>query len=282
MANKKQDPDYVLIKRWVPEYEQDFLWAQTKAIREGRGYAHTVHGGGNDSVIAGGSRNEDLEIRRQPNIPDEREPLPVPQNALVRKPERERRPPPSPSPPPSPPLPYIRKPPIHQEIITHHRHIDHGFEAAQAAPPPEDVTSGRSGPPVVEAAESVVEAQSPWSDNGVDDEKAADISNGAMNSAFQQNRVATGTSNVGSGSASPIPQTENRDKNGKEPEEAGIKNGEQDESEIQRHEAETSNADDISATKQPGSDPPKLKKSKKIDAKKKPAASKDFLSWTSC
>jgi len=31
-----QDPDYVLIKRWVPEYEQDFLWAHTREIRERR------------------------------------------------------------------------------------------------------------------------------------------------------------------------------------------------------------------------------------------------------
>ncbi|KAN0117620.1 hypothetical protein V8E51_003597 [Hyaloscypha variabilis] len=31
-----QDPEYVLIKRWVPEYEQDFLWAHTKQIREAR------------------------------------------------------------------------------------------------------------------------------------------------------------------------------------------------------------------------------------------------------
>jgi hypothetical protein len=31
----------------------------------------------------------------------------------------------SPSPPPEPPI--IRAPPIHQEIITHHRHIDHGI-----------------------------------------------------------------------------------------------------------------------------------------------------------
>ena len=48
---------------------------------------------------------------------------------------RRRTPSPSPSPPraPSPPtpepvpeLPPIMRPPIHQEIITHHRHIDHG------------------------------------------------------------------------------------------------------------------------------------------------------------
>jgi len=31
------DPDYVLIKRWVPEYEQDFLWNHTREIRERRG-----------------------------------------------------------------------------------------------------------------------------------------------------------------------------------------------------------------------------------------------------
>lgn len=30
------DPDYVLIKRWVPEYEQDFLWSHTREIRERR------------------------------------------------------------------------------------------------------------------------------------------------------------------------------------------------------------------------------------------------------
>ncbi|KAM0176166.1 hypothetical protein ACHAPF_005032 [Botrytis cinerea] len=31
-----QDPDYVLIQRWVPEYEQDFLWAATRASRTRR------------------------------------------------------------------------------------------------------------------------------------------------------------------------------------------------------------------------------------------------------
>jgi hypothetical protein len=42
--------------------------------------------------------------------------------------ERETRIP-SPSPSPSPP-PSIRAPPIHQEIITHHRHIDHGKDTS--------------------------------------------------------------------------------------------------------------------------------------------------------
>jgi len=36
MSDRKQDPDYVLIKRWVPEYEQDILWNQTREIREKR------------------------------------------------------------------------------------------------------------------------------------------------------------------------------------------------------------------------------------------------------
>ncbi|PVH86392.1 hypothetical protein DL98DRAFT_13495 [Cadophora sp. DSE1049] len=50
--------------------------------------------------------------------------------------EREiRQPTPSPSPSPPPP-PQIRAPPIHQEIITHHRHIDHGFELARVPSPP--------------------------------------------------------------------------------------------------------------------------------------------------
>jgi len=31
-----QDPDYILIKRWVPEYEQDFLWNHTRETRERR------------------------------------------------------------------------------------------------------------------------------------------------------------------------------------------------------------------------------------------------------
>lgn len=31
-----QDPDYILIKRWVPEYEQDILWTHTRTIREHR------------------------------------------------------------------------------------------------------------------------------------------------------------------------------------------------------------------------------------------------------
>jgi len=39
-ANRNQDPDYVLIKRWVPEYEQDFLWKHTRELRERRYHHH--------------------------------------------------------------------------------------------------------------------------------------------------------------------------------------------------------------------------------------------------
>lgn len=35
-----QDPDYLLIKRWVPEEEQDILWAHTRQIRETRNPSH--------------------------------------------------------------------------------------------------------------------------------------------------------------------------------------------------------------------------------------------------
>ncbi|KAL5349373.1 hypothetical protein ACLOAV_005664 [Pseudogymnoascus australis] len=31
-----QDPEYILIKRWVPEHEQDFLWEHTRELRERR------------------------------------------------------------------------------------------------------------------------------------------------------------------------------------------------------------------------------------------------------
>ncbi|ESZ89544.1 hypothetical protein SBOR_10071 [Sclerotinia borealis F-4128] len=38
----KADPDYVLIQRFVPEHEQDFLWAATRALRTRRNPAHHV------------------------------------------------------------------------------------------------------------------------------------------------------------------------------------------------------------------------------------------------
>jgi len=36
LMRSKQNPDYILIKRWVPEDEQDMLWRHTRLIREKR------------------------------------------------------------------------------------------------------------------------------------------------------------------------------------------------------------------------------------------------------
>lgn len=62
---------------------------------------------------------------RERYIERERSPSPVDRVRIRNIEQREivRQPSPSPSPPPPPP---IRAPAIHQEVITHHRHIDHG------------------------------------------------------------------------------------------------------------------------------------------------------------
>ncbi|KAI4222561.1 MAG: hypothetical protein L6R36_006060 [Xanthoria steineri] len=58
---------------------------------------------------------------------------------------------PSPEPVYAPPAPIepepIRAPPIHQEIITHHRHIDHGFETRVPAPAPAPAPVPAPAPP---------------------------------------------------------------------------------------------------------------------------------------
>ncbi|KFY00378.1 hypothetical protein V490_01381 [Pseudogymnoascus sp. VKM F-3557] len=62
--------------------------------------------------------------------------------------ERERRRSPSSSPEPRARMPreppVIRAPPIHQEIITHHRHIDHGYEPVAVPTPPPRLRAQRS------------------------------------------------------------------------------------------------------------------------------------------
>ncbi|KAG9232266.1 hypothetical protein BJ875DRAFT_90146 [Amylocarpus encephaloides] len=80
-------------------------------------------------------------VRTERIVERERQRSPSPpqiDTVRIRKVERETRriPSPSPSPSPPPPPPQIRAPPIHQEIITHHRHIDHGFERARVPSPP--------------------------------------------------------------------------------------------------------------------------------------------------
>ena len=66
---------------------------------------------------------EEIIIRRR-----ERTPTPEP-------PREPTPPPPKPATPPPPPEPIIR-PPIIQEVIHHHRHIDHGIEPARRPTPP--------------------------------------------------------------------------------------------------------------------------------------------------
>ncbi|EKD14379.1 conserved glutamic acid rich protein [Drepanopeziza brunnea f. sp. 'multigermtubi' MB_m1] len=72
----------------------------------------------------------------------ERTPSPHIDRVRIRNVEQVRQPSPEPSPPPPPPP--IRAPPIHQEIITHHRHIDHGFELARVPSPPPRRTEQRT------------------------------------------------------------------------------------------------------------------------------------------
>ncbi|KAI9743798.1 MAG: hypothetical protein M1818_002532 [Claussenomyces sp. TS43310] len=78
------------------------------------------------------TRIVERERERSPSPPPERERIRI----VEREKERPRSPSPesSPSPPPEPPV--IRAPPIHQEIITHHRHIDHGYDYQPAPTPP--------------------------------------------------------------------------------------------------------------------------------------------------
>jgi hypothetical protein len=68
---------------------------------------------------------EEFVVRRRDPSPPRREREVIKDEIIIRRrEERTPTPPPAPLPPP-PPEPEIR-PPIIQEIITHHRHIDHG------------------------------------------------------------------------------------------------------------------------------------------------------------
>ncbi|KAB2578603.1 hypothetical protein BFW01_g12547 [Lasiodiplodia theobromae] len=80
---------------------------------------------------------EEFVIRRRPPPPPSPPPQETKQEIIIRRTERSPSPelPPSPPPPPPPPEPIVR-PPIVQEIITHHRHIDHGVERARSPTPP--------------------------------------------------------------------------------------------------------------------------------------------------
>ena len=67
---KYQDPDYVLIKRWVPEYEQDFLWSHTREIRERRNTLYTIE--------AKGKKHDEIESEFTRKTKRERKPSPSP------------------------------------------------------------------------------------------------------------------------------------------------------------------------------------------------------------
>jgi len=77
---------------------------------------------------------EEIIIRRR-----ERSPTPEP-------PREPTPPPPKPATPPPPPEPIIR-PPIIQEVIHHHRHIDHGIEPARRPTPPPPAPEPEPAPP---------------------------------------------------------------------------------------------------------------------------------------
>ncbi|KAI9733537.1 MAG: hypothetical protein M1834_003138 [Cirrosporium novae-zelandiae] len=86
---------------------------------------------------------ERLEEREEITIRErEKRPPPKESEQIIIRREKKRSPSssPSPSPPPEPmpEPPIIRAPPIHQEVITHHRHIDHGFEVV---PPPRPMSA---------------------------------------------------------------------------------------------------------------------------------------------
>ncbi|OBT88235.1 hypothetical protein VE02_02795 [Pseudogymnoascus sp. 03VT05] len=94
------------------------------------------------------------ERERSPSPLYDRERLPSPirererTSVRVVDRERERRRSPSSSPEPRARMPReppaIRTPPIHQEIITHHRHIDHGYQPVAVPTPPPRLRPQRS------------------------------------------------------------------------------------------------------------------------------------------
>lgn len=95
----------------------------------------TIRGGREKSLPPPRSRgelvareHEEFTIRRRDTSPQPRE---IIKDEIIIRRKEERMPTPSPSPeplppPPPPPLEPEIRPPIIQEIITHHRHIDHG------------------------------------------------------------------------------------------------------------------------------------------------------------
>ncbi|KAK8230790.1 hypothetical protein HDK90DRAFT_512908 [Phyllosticta capitalensis] len=115
---------------------------------------------------------EEFVIRRRaprpPSPPSPPPPVREREEIIVRKVEKSPSPSPPPSPRPAPPPdPFIR-PPIVQEIITHHRHIDHGVEKAKPPTPPPPPPSP---PPVKEEKSVVVKKKKEYHDDEIIYEK---------------------------------------------------------------------------------------------------------------
>ncbi|MCJ1416440.1 hypothetical protein MMC32_002776 [Xylographa parallela] len=141
-------------------------------------------------------REEDITIRR-----DERGGGRETEQIIIRRGERERESEPSePEPEPMPiPIPIpepmpIRAPPIHQEIITHHRHIDHGFEnrAPMPAPlPPPTIRREPSRSPSPKSTYDEIEIRRRGEHNGrrYDDDIVIDTRRKVSNERPYENRT---------------------------------------------------------------------------------------------
>ncbi|KAA6413806.1 MAG: hypothetical protein FRX48_02168 [Lasallia pustulata] len=111
---------------------------------------------------------EEITIRRdereRPREPDYQKEEIIIRREKPRESEPEPEPEPEPLPPPEPAV--IRAPPIHQEIITHHRHIDHGFEVLAPAPAPLPPPRPRSPSPEPERSFEEIDIRRRGSRNG--------------------------------------------------------------------------------------------------------------------
>ncbi|KAL8693763.1 MAG: hypothetical protein Q9218_001459 [Villophora microphyllina] len=105
--------------------------------------------------------HEDITIRHDDRGGRHREEI------IIRRDEKSPSPEPVYAPPPPPPEPEpIRAPPIHQEIITHHRHIDHGFETRAPAPAPAPPPPRPRSPSPVKSSYDEIEIRRHSSRNG--------------------------------------------------------------------------------------------------------------------
>ena len=91
---------------------------------------------------------EEFVVRRRPSPPPKDE---IKDEIIIRRMEQRSPTPPPPPPPPPEPEPIVR-PPIIQEVITHHRHIDHGrfsdhFNQSRYTNPFQGVERARSPSP---------------------------------------------------------------------------------------------------------------------------------------